>query len=460
MSEELAYSIHLGSDKNKTKKARETAKKNMSGTTSNSNNAIQNSVGLSKVNKHNLRDYDNDREMIQIIYGSDNLYKDVQKLYLQEFEDARIEYNNKQSREDRKINDYFKHISDSKLWDLACQFIIELGDMDFWNDKDITYRKQMSEVYKLQINDLAEVIPEFKIANAVVHFEETSKSPHLHIVGIPVSENNKRGMKKQVAKSKIFTKESLKQIQDEMRSRCIKEYNQVFQKMSTLKQKQKGRNHDIAVKDMINYREIKKQYDKKAKQLIEANKRTEKLDVKAEILTETLHNLKASPFNKNNKLISNENVEELKKIAEQIKDTTKSVRSVNDLNITIKEFEHTIFEVQKENRSLKYQVESKDEEIRYLKSEIDTKDKVVNKLHAEKENLKMQLRKFKSFWHSIIKRFQEKICFDNDINYKEVSKDLYKVGIFDENEEKIVNDISRIVKPSDKWKIKRKVEVK
>ena len=70
MSEELAYSIHLGNDKNKTNKAREIAKKNSSGTTSFSNNAIQNAQCLSKVNKHNLRDYDNNKEMIEVIYGS------------------------------------------------------------------------------------------------------------------------------------------------------------------------------------------------------------------------------------------------------------------------------------------------------------------------------------------------------------------------------------------------------
>ena len=74
------------------------------------------------------------------------------------------------------------------------------------------------------------VVPEFKVANAVIHFDETS--PHMHLVGLPISDNNKRGMKKQVAKSKIFTKESLKRIQDEMRACCIKSYNKHYEKAS------------------------------------------------------------------------------------------------------------------------------------------------------------------------------------------------------------------------------------
>lgn len=231
MSETLAYSIHLGSDKNRTTKAKQMAKKNSSGTTSFSNNAIQNATQLSKVNKHNLRDYDNEKELINVIYGTDNLYKDVQNLYLQEFEEARIEYNKKQTREDRKINNYFKHISDSKLWDLACEFIIELGDMDFWQDKNMDSRKKMITVYEEQVSDLMKVVPEFKVANAVIHFDESS--PHLHLVGIAVSDNNKRGMRKQVAKSKIFTKESLTKIQDEMRSCCIRSYNKTYEKTAS-----------------------------------------------------------------------------------------------------------------------------------------------------------------------------------------------------------------------------------
>ena len=195
MSEELAYSIHLGSDKNKTTKAKEIAKTNSSGTTSFSNNGIQNSTALSKVNKHNLRDYNDNKELIYVIYGTDNLYKDVQNLYLQEFEEAKIEYNTRQTREDRKINNYFKHISDSKLWDLACEFIIELGDMDFWQNKSIDYRMRMIEVYKEQIEDLTKIVPTFKIANATIHFDETS--PHMHVVVVPVVENCTRGMKKQ-----------------------------------------------------------------------------------------------------------------------------------------------------------------------------------------------------------------------------------------------------------------------
>ena len=110
MEQELAYSFHLGSDKNKSKLAKKVAKENVSGTTSLSNNAIQNAKDLSDINKHNLRDYDNQTELIRTIYGTNDIVNDVKQVYLNEFEQARLEYNNKQTREDRKIEDYFKKV--------------------------------------------------------------------------------------------------------------------------------------------------------------------------------------------------------------------------------------------------------------------------------------------------------------------------------------------------------------
>lgn len=454
MSEELAYSIHLGSDKNKTTKAKEIAKNNQSGSTSFSNNGIQNAKQLSKVNKHNLRDYDNNRDEICVIYGTENLYQDVIDLYQYEFEEARIEYNAKQTREDRKIKDYFKHISQDKQKDLACEFIIELGDMDFWNDKDMNYRQGMVQVYKEQVQDLMKIVPEFKIANAVIHFDEVS--PHMHLVGVPIKDDYKRGMRKQPAKSKVFTKESLTKIQDEMRSCCIKSYNKVYSEHSLLKQKQKGRNRDINVKDMDGYADIKRNIEKKTQKLAEANKQTKTLDNEGNDIKEILTNLKPSKLNKNNMLISNENIEKTLNYISKVKDATETVRSVNDLNIAIKDFELSTTKIVQENRSLKYQIEQKDDKIADLKDELTHKDSIIDKLRAEKDKLKEDFKNFKGFWYDLMSRFHKKICYENDKNYKTVSDDLYKSGVFNDNENEIANDIARKVTIPDKDKNKKR----
>jgi hypothetical protein len=442
MEQELAYSFHLGSDKNKSKLAKKVAKENLSGTTSLSNNAIQNAKDLSDVNKHNLRYFDNQTELIRTIYGTSDIVNDVKQVYWDEFEQARIEYNNKQTREDRKIEDYFKKVCDSQN-DIACEIIIELGDMDFWNDKDERYRFKMVDVYNEQVKDLIKIIPDFKIANATIHFDEVS--PHMHIVGVPVSYDCKRGMKKQVVKSKLFTKTTLTQIQDKMRNACIKSFNKFYDMDFKLKEKQKGRNQDINVKDMGDYRKIKKQLAKKEQKLEKANTQIKELYNTGNDVNKILDNLKPTLMNKNNIVISSESVQKLKNYTKDVKNITKTVRSVNDLNMAIKDFEHSVFEIEKENRSLKYEIELKDNEIGNLKKELSTKDKIISKLQTEKEKLKQELQKFKGFWHSIMSHFHKRICYDKDNNYKIVSDDLYKNGIFDDNDNEIANNINRKV---------------
>ena len=457
MEQELAYSFHLGSDKNKSKLAKKVSKGNASGTTSLSNNAIQNANDLSRVNKHNLRDYDNNKELIFTICGTDNIVNDVKQLYLDEFEEVRNEYNNKQTKKDRKIDNYFKKVCESQN-DIACEIIIELGDMDFWQDKDKKYRYKMIDVYREQIQSLSKIIPNFKVANATVHFDETS--PHMHVVGVPIIDNCKRGMKKQVGKSQLFTKNLLSETQDKMRNSCIKSYNKFYDVELQLKEKQKGRNQDINVRDMGNYKNFKKQLEQNNKKLEKANTKTKIIDNESNDINKMLDSLKPSKLNKNNMLISNENIEKIKNYTSNVKDTTKTIRSVNDLNLAIKDFEHSAFEIEEHNRSLEYQLELKDDEIEKLKTELSRKDKIIDMLKSERDKLKEDFNKFKGFWRSLMKHFQIRIGFDKDEHYKYVSEDLYKNGIFDDNDKEIADSVRRKVKTIDEINISKDIKKK
>lgn len=234
-----------------------------------------------------------------------------------------------------------------------------------------------------------------------------------------------------------------------MRNACIKSYNKFYEVNTRLKEKQKGRNQDINVNEMGNYREIKKQLKQKEQKLEKTNTQTKELDNTSKDIDKILGSLKPTKLNKNNMVISNEDVQKIKNYTEDVKDITKTVRSVNDLNMAIKDFEHSAIEIEKENRSLKYELELKNDEISNLKSELSTKDKIINKLQTEKENLKASLQKFKSFWHNLMKHFQNKIGFDKYEHYKYVSDDLYKNGIFDDNDNEIANNVRRKVKTTD-----------
>ena len=126
-------------------------------------------------------------------------------------------------------------------------------------------------------------------------------------------------LKKQVGKSKIFTKTSLTEIQDKMRNACIKSYNKFYEVNTRLKEKQKGRNQDIHVKDMGDYREIKKQLAKKEQKLEKANTQTKALDNTSKDIDKILGSLKPTKLNKNNMVISSEDVQKIKNYTKECK---------------------------------------------------------------------------------------------------------------------------------------------
>ena len=450
MGDVLSYSFHLGRDKNKSKSAQEIAKTTPTGETSFADNAIHNLKDLSDVNNHNHRAYDNKVDDIEIIIGTNNVIEDVKVLYLEEFEEVRNEYNNKQTRNDRKIENYLQYVSDDKKKDIACEIIIELGDMEFWEAQELTSKKQMTKVFIGQVEKLKELLQEFKIANAVAHYDETS--PHLHIVGVPIKNGFKTGMKKQVCKSKVFTKEVLTKLQDDMREDCIGRYNEVFKQDAKLKLKEKGRNLDFNVKDMKNYGKFKRSLEKNNEKIDNANKECENIEVKAEDIEKVLEKLKPLPFNKNNKQISNEDIRMVDDFAENVKKSIKSFKSMTKLKSTMEEIESTYQNLKSENRELFRTVQIQQEEINNLKEEINFKDKIITDLKEKFLKVKNELEQFKGFWRKLIKRFQDKI-FDESMqdidadkkNFTIVAEDLEKNGIFDDNDSEIIHDTRRKV---------------
>lgn len=297
---ELEYSLHLGSDKNKKNNVRNSAKNNISGISSMSNNAIQNAKQLSKVDHHNYRMYDNKQDEIVIVKGTSSLYKGIENFYKNEFNEAKIEYNNKLTRNDRKIDNYFKKVSDNSKSDLACEMIIELGDKKFWDTKSLNYKHKMTSVYSN--NDLEMVVPNFKIYSAIIHYDETS--PHMHIVVVPIKYNCKTSISMQVGKSDVFTKTSLRKLQDKMRILCIESFNQEYNQNSILKDKKKGRNKDFLVSEMDNYQEMVEELDKHQDNLNKSNEKSIKLDNNSNEVKGIVDNLKNSFGSKDKYLLT------------------------------------------------------------------------------------------------------------------------------------------------------------
>ena len=446
MNEGLSYSFHLGSDKNKKVNVRNKAKENASGTTSLSNNAIQNIKQLGKVNHHNLRKYDNRLELINTIKGTNDIINDVKDLYLELFEEAKLEYNYKQKRDDRKIENYFDKISNDTKHDLACEIIIELGDMKYWENKSQKDKLKMVDVFKEQITNLEKVVPNFKVANATIHFDESC--PHLHIIGVPYKDNCKTGLSRQVGKSDVFTKESLTIIQDKMRVYCINSFNKVYSLKEELKEKQQSRNRDINVKDMGNYKKMKKQLNLDKDKLDKANKKSLELDNKSNDIKEQINNLKISKLNKDNLILSKEDKEKLIKYINEVNKTNNDFKSIQKLSITLndvdtelKENKKNIAKLEKENYKLKQTIEDLNYQINEDKEEISKLKSTINNLKQTISYWKDKFDKLISFLHIKIHNW-----YDKDDKYLNVINDMYKDEVLDDED---IEDIGLSTKKGD-----------
>lgn len=245
---------------------------------SNKKSAIISKSKLAGVAKHNLRKYKSEEysaDNIFLIYGTDNLVQDVKAVYHQEFDEALKVYNENQTRADRKIEDYFEHVA-NKEQDMAVEIIIQVGDRAYWQEH-WENKVFMRRIYRMLLEELQYQLPEFVVANAVVHMDEDS--PHMHVVGVPVGTGYKKGMSKQVSKRKVFTKEVLSIVlQDKLTAFANQKAEIVLGEQ--IREKSKGRNHDLSVmeykvlKEEIRYDELKEQADEKQqeKELLEREK--------------------------------------------------------------------------------------------------------------------------------------------------------------------------------------------
>lgn len=152
--------------------------------------------------KHNNRDFTEKQKAqnshIDFSKSDENkilVQKDLRELYEREFSEPLKNYNDKQKRNDRKIDDYYQHIKDSKKTSLQQEMIIQVGDKDDFNSPEDFERA--NEVLEDWFSDFEERNPNLKVYNAIIHNDEAS--PHLHLNFVPVADGYKRGLEKQVS---------------------------------------------------------------------------------------------------------------------------------------------------------------------------------------------------------------------------------------------------------------------
>lgn len=132
-----------------------------------------------------------------------NIYlvqEDIKKIYDEEFSEALENYNDKQKRNDRKINNYYEHISNSKKTAVQQEMIFQIGTAEDFENENL--REVAVGILKETFDTFKDQNPQLKIFNAVIHNDEAT--PHLHVNFVPVATGYKRGLEKQVAFDKAI----------------------------------------------------------------------------------------------------------------------------------------------------------------------------------------------------------------------------------------------------------------
>ena len=148
---------------------------------------------------HNRRDYEkygleipNNIDPTQMHLNVTLVDKDIRKAYKEIFGDSVERYNSRQSREDRKIEDYYEKIAKSKNGEnLFYEDVLQWGKKeDFENNPEL--REKAKEALMLYAESFEARNPNLKVIGAYIHMDEVS--PHLHLDYIPVAHGYSRGL--------------------------------------------------------------------------------------------------------------------------------------------------------------------------------------------------------------------------------------------------------------------------
>lgn len=377
---ELSYSFHVGNGKN----------------------AINNGADLGRVERHNGREYADYKAWKQeqninnnytpqdnvYLVGNQNLVKNIKDLYQKEFGDAIKQYNSKQTRADRQITNYFNHVSKLKNQQVATEIIIQVGSRENWENLGMADRQKTLPIFQNQIAKFQADYPDFRIAQAVVHMDEST--PHLHIVGVPVGYGKNKGLSKKVQKNAIFNKKTLTKMQANMRTQAERDCRQYLSPYLSFKSKQRGRNTDYRKAELValntSIHKAKKQLESLNKQNINIQKQINKYELEQKYYKPVKINIKEQ--NAIDKLTGNTDV---KIAAEDFNILQNSLNHIEKTKIKLKTQMAQNKLLQQENSNLKAQINS------FKEQEFSRDLNAQDKIKASKQKLRQAIREeFKS----------------------------------------------------------------
>ena len=153
-------------------------------------------TGKGSVN-HNSRKFhakntDPERSHLNVEYCNENI-KDV---YHELFDEALARYNEKQTRNDRKIDDYYEKIRSGKQEKPFHEIILQIGDRETMG-AETEEGRLAAKILDEYMQGFQRRNPTLRVFSAHLHMDEAT--PHLHIDFVPYTTGSKRGLDTRVS---------------------------------------------------------------------------------------------------------------------------------------------------------------------------------------------------------------------------------------------------------------------
>lgn len=124
----------------------------------------------------------------------------IREFYAETFGAAMEAYNEKQvaaGHPERQIRDYYEKLCHGKQERPMNEMVVQIGNRDTMPADDADCRAVSREILKEFEKRFKAKYPNFLVAQSVIHMDEAT--PHLHMVYVPVTHKNKRGMETRVS---------------------------------------------------------------------------------------------------------------------------------------------------------------------------------------------------------------------------------------------------------------------
>ena len=146
---------------------------------------------------HNRRTYTAENvDLTRTHLNIEYCYTPIEQAYHELFDEALAEFNAKQKRKDRCIDNYYEKIRDGKQEKTFYEVIFQVG-----NREDMSAEGENAELAKTILDkfyrSFLERNPQLHVYSAHLHMDEAT--PHLHIDFIPFTTGSKRGLSTRVS---------------------------------------------------------------------------------------------------------------------------------------------------------------------------------------------------------------------------------------------------------------------